>query len=254
MNNLLEMQKSFQARLLGEKSNFKNLVVSTKNPGVKERIDIYANGYFWRLSEAFGDNYSKLRQFMGEIAFAILAKKYVYSYPSDFRSIRYFGDKLPIFLQQDSRYIKRPFLAELAQFEWAINEAFDAANKTCLTTDNLKNIPAEKWGQMRFTFHPSVSYHQFAYNTTQLWESLLNDHIKKPSILPAPQTVLIWRYKLDTKYRVLTIMEAGMLDCAFAGADFATMCEKICNWVIPEKAAIEAATLLMGWLQNGLIV
>lgn len=254
MHNLLSLQQAFQAQLLGEKSNFSSFVVVTMNPSAKERINIYAVGYANRLIDALTGNYAKLQQYMGEDKFNTLAKAYLALYPSHFRSIRWFGNKLPIFLQQHPPYYKRPVLAELAKFEWAIENAFDAQDAKTMSVEDFKNIPPDKWASMKFIFHPTLRYQTFSYNIIPLWEAILNSSAKRATILKNPQPVIFWRYNLDTVYRALSEMEAGILTFAMAGESFAVLCEKICQWVTEEEAAVQAATLLINWLSSGLII
>lgn len=251
MDNLIVLQKKFQAALIGNDSDFINSIVATKSPSKKMRINIYADGYFARLLEVLSDNYSELCQYMGKTAFNKMAKRYLDNYPSNFRSIRWFGDKLPIFLESYMPYQKRPILAELAKFEWAIGKTFDALDSNILTIEELKNIPASSWGEMKFTFHPSVEHHHFDYNVANIWDGLLDKQIKRA--VKKHQAVLFWRNQLETFYRPLPKVDSFAICFAMNGQSFAEICDGICKFVAAESAPNIAATIIIQWINAGLI-
>ena len=89
--------------------------------------------------------------------------------------MRYFGDQLSPFLSQERRYNKTPVLAEMAQFEWALRAAFDAADQRPITLAALQEIPIEQWGEMRFSLHDSVHRLNLEWNVSTLWLAIENE-------------------------------------------------------------------------------
>lgn len=253
MSDLAAIQKKFQAQLLDKKSDFANLITATNELTPEARINIYKHGYSARLIDTLADNYSKLQQYLGKDKFDKLANSYLQTYPSNFRSIRWFGDKLSIFLKEQQPYCKSLILAELAQFEWAIEATFDAENKTVQTVESFKNIPPDKWGKLTFAFHPSLHCIEFKYNVASLWESISKDSQKRARRLKTPQQVLFWRHELETFYRILYPLEACILTNALKGDSFATLCEKMSEWIPNHDIASTAANLLLKWLTTGII-
>lgn len=254
VSNLSTIQKEFQAQLLDKKSDFANLVMTSNELTPETRINIYKHGYRARLVDTLADNYPKLRQYLGDDKFHKLANHYLNTHPSNFRSIRWFGDKLSIFLREQQPYCKFPILAELAQFEWAIEATFDAVDKTIQTVEEFKSIPPEAWGKMTFTFHPSLHCIEFKYNVVSIWESISKDSKKRAIRLKTPRQVLFWRHELETFYRVLSPMEACILKGAINGNSFATLCENMEEWMLSQDIANTAANLLLKWLTTGIII
>lgn len=251
MNKLLDLQQNFQAKLLGEKSSFQNNIISSLNLNAISRINIYGDGYSARLIETLTDNYSNLSKYIGSSQFYNIAQRYLAQYPSTFRSIRFFGDQFPEFLEKT--YPKRPILKELAIFEWAINKAFDIEDQTIFTLDNLKNIAPTQWEEMRFTFHPSVSYKSFNYNITNIWQEILNNQRKRPYKKSKPTGVVFWRQNLQTFYRSLSKIDEFALTSAMKGKSFAEICEGVCALTNEKEAPALSARLLMEWINAGLI-
>jgi len=64
---------------------------------------------------------------------------------------------------------------------------------------------------------------------------------------------LVWRQALDPRRRPLAVDEAWALQQAREGADFATLCEGLLEWLDLQNAPLRAASFLRTWLQHGLI-
>ena len=65
---------------------------------------------------------------LGEEEFRSAARAYVEATPSAFRNVRWYGGKLAAFLRQTQPWRDKPWLADLAEFEWTLTLAFDAAD------------------------------------------------------------------------------------------------------------------------------
>ncbi len=83
---------------------------------------------------------------------------------------------LPQFLATHADYAAVPVLAELARWEWAMADAFDAADAAPLTHDSARaaSLPRQ-WAQLRFRWHPSVRRLDLSWNVPQLWQALSDD-------------------------------------------------------------------------------
>jgi len=86
------------------------------------------------------------------------------------RSLRYFGHRLSLSLKTYPLTESFPILVEMAVFEWALREAFDAADENPLDMSDLVAIPLEQWDSVVFTLHPSIQRLNLLWNTPQLWK------------------------------------------------------------------------------------
>ena len=118
MHKLLTLQKALQNFLLHSDAAIKKLIIGTKKFPIKKRLAIYQNAYQLRLVEALGDNFPKLKQYMGDDEFEKCGLHYLAKFPSNYTSIRWFGAELAVYLQAE--YPDSPWLAELAQLEWTM--------------------------------------------------------------------------------------------------------------------------------------
>lgn len=254
MTSLSNLERAFQSCVLDNRLDMAGQVAGTARAGAEERIGIYVEGYRLRLLEILDDNFSGLRRLMGEARFAEMGRAYIHAHPSTHPSVRWFGRHMEAFLRTSSAYSAEPALAEMAAFEWAQGLAFDAADMPPVTLDRLAALPPESWASMAFRFHPSVQRRDFIWNVPAVWQAL--DHAEPAPALDAaaqPVAWLLWRADLLTHWRSLDIDEAWALDAARDGADFAAICEGLCQWQEEAGVALQAAGLLKRWVTDGLL-
>jgi hypothetical protein len=65
---------------------------------------------------------------------------------------------------------------------------------------------------------------------------------------------LLWRQELTTYFRSLSVTEAKALDAARDGWPFGELCALLCDELGETQAPLQAATLLRGWIDAGLII
>src|SRR3569833_1567653 len=173
MSRLPRIQGDFQSYLLGgDSTDIEQHVVGTQRVPIATRLGIYGDGYVSRLIEALEANFPVLSRLLGEEDFGALGTSYVRSHDSPFFSIRYYGNGLAGFLTADPAYAGAPVLAELARWEWAMTEVFDAADAAPIGTDALAQITPEGWAGLCFAWHPSVRCLALAWNAQQIWKAI----------------------------------------------------------------------------------
>lgn len=210
------------------------------------RIKLYAV----RPAGLLASDHEKLRCYMGETAFAAMARLYIARHPSDQPNARWYSRHLAEFLAAAVPYARHPELAELAALGWALNEAFDAADAPAVSFADLAALVPEKFGRAIFDVHPSVRRFRVTTNVTGLWSCLKCDEVPpKPYRLDAPQEILVWRQDSFSRFRLLGSEEAMAFDAAAAGAPFAVVCEMIAVMDDSGSAALRAASYLRGWIE-----
>jgi hypothetical protein len=256
MKTLQQTQQAFLDYLLARNSDFEQHIIGTKHFDKHTRLGIYADAYASRLVEALQDNFPALHTLMGDKHFIHMAHLYLESHPSQHFSVRYFGDKLSIFLQNNQYYNDNPVFAEMAAFEWALRAAFDAHDTPSITLSALQAIPIEQWGDMYFTLHPSFHRLDLFWNVAKLWQAIENEAEPLPAKKNTyPIAWRIWReQELKIFYKSLEVDEAWALDAIQKQTNFADICMGLCEWVDEQYAAQRAVTLIQAWINDGLIV
>ena len=117
VDELRALQLRFQAYIEDVSEDFIDDIISTTEARAEHRLAAYYNAYRLRLIDCLANDYSVLRQTLGEETFEYLVLDYLRQYPSRHPSVRWVGQHLPQFIRESDR-ANRQFLAELAEFEW----------------------------------------------------------------------------------------------------------------------------------------
>jgi hypothetical protein len=250
---LLQLQEQLQAFLLSGKPEVHDSIMQTKAPTAETRLAIYRDAYHLRLIECLNTNFPSLYLYLGTEEFNSLSRAYIAAHPSSFRSIRWFGNLFADFIKE--YYPQDPHLAELADFEWKMTLAFDAADAPVVQVADMAAVPAESWAELQFILHPSVQRCTYFYKTVPLWQALINDKDLPDAKREGEATDwILWRTPTYLiQFYSFSQEEAWVLDSLAQGIVFAALCEGLCQWIEPEEVGMRAASYLKNWIQNGLI-
>jgi hypothetical protein len=256
VSRLPDIQEAFQRFLLAGDSTISSHVVGTVRVPVQIRLGIYGDAYRSRLIEALESSYPVLASLLGEADFHTLAAQYVRTHESSSFSIRYYGDRMAEFLATEPDYAKAPLLAELAEWEWAMAAAFDAADVEPIDTAALSGIAPEAWAELRFEWSPSVQVLDLEWNVPEIWKAVTEeaDERPEPSLHSQALSWLIWRRDLQIYFRPLSGEEAAALAASRASHTFGELCVALCEHFEELEAPRHAAGFLRGWVESGLIV
>lgn len=251
--NLQSLQQEFQSTLLHQSPDFANEVVSTPEASAEQRIDIYQNAYRLRLLEVLDGDFAKLGLLLGDKHFEAVCRAYIDAYPSTQPSLRWFGKHMAKFLKKTRPYASQPVLAEMAAFEWAQNDSFDAAGPGIVNGEEMASIPPENWSGLRLQLHPSVQRLNLDWNVPAMWQALDEDEEPpSPTKNDYPQGWLLWRKDLSVHWRSLEVDEAWAIDASREQA-FGEICTGLCEWIDEQNVAFHAAGFLKRWIGDGLV-
>jgi len=184
-------------------------------------------------------------------SFDAAALEYLSAYPSSFRNVRWFGAKFFEFLKSTSAYAQHSLLAELAQFEWTLGLAFDAAETESVRFEEVAAVPVHLWPEMRFLASASLHLIDLGTNAVTIWKGIDAGDQLQGQISAQPVTWVIWRKDHTPFFRSLDRDEAWALGALLAGENFEHICGGLCQWVPEHAAAARAAGMLRTWLNEG---
>jgi hypothetical protein len=109
-----------------------------------ERLEIYNRQYWFRVLGALAEDFAGLSAVVGAQAFEKLSIAYLTAHPSRSFTLRNLGSHLPDWLAANPQFAgRRHRLAiDVARIEWAFVEAFDSAERTPLTLDQVATLDA----------------------------------------------------------------------------------------------------------------
>lgn len=256
MSQLSQLQRQFQAHILDPQADGAPAWVAAggrADPALQ--ISVYSGAYRSRLREALAEDYPAVNMAIGDDAFTELLHAYIQDFPSHYFSLRDFGQHIPTFLAQHSNQYQRPWLAELASFEWTLRSAFDAADAVQLLEDDLATVAATDWPLLRFLAHPSLHFSHVNWNIPEMWKNLTADPPTEVAAQADPGSVwLIWRdAELITRFRSVEQDEEHALACLCAGGDFDEVCQSLTAFHDDADVPLRAAALLKAWIELGLL-
>jgi hypothetical protein len=110
-----------------------------------ERLEIYNRQYWFRLLNAFGEDFAALRAVVGQRRFDALAVAYLSANPSRSFTLRNLGRGLVEWLGAHGEYggRRRALAVDVARVEWACVEAFDNGQREPLTAAEIGGLGAE---------------------------------------------------------------------------------------------------------------
>ena len=258
MNRLRRLQEDFQRHVMVPDDHadiqMQTQVVSTASAAASERLGIYVAAYRLRLLEALTTDFPGLHTLTGDDEFDRLGRAYIDACPSHHFSLRWYGQGVAEFLRRTPPYAAHPVLAEMAEFEWAMSLAFDAADSPVITFEDMAALPPAAWAELRLLPHASVRRINLQWNVPALWKSVQAEQTPDTPV-PAEHPVgwVLWRQALNTYFRSLTVDEAWAIDALLAGEDFPGLCAGLGEWIDPENAPAHAAGMLKRWVQDGMI-
>lgn len=254
MTSLKEIQDTFQRGILAGD----DAILGEINDSDKEQrtvlFGVYRNAYVSRLAEILGNDYEQVHAYLGDAGFAKLVKSYIAANPSDQRSARWFGRHLPAFARDTTPFANHREVGELAALEKALADAFDGQDATPLSIATLATIPAEDWPRLTFAPHPTAIRLTFNTNAATIWSALKSETAPpKPTRLPEPQALVVWRQDYMARFRPLEAEEAMMWNEAVKGVRFSVLCEMVATFAGEDEAELRAATYLRGWVDLGML-
>lgn len=109
-----------------------------------ERLEIYNRQYWFRVLGALAEDFAGLSAVIGARAFEKLSIAYLTAHPSRSFTLRNLGSHLAEWLAANPQFAgRRQRLAiDVARIEWAFVEAFDNAERTPLTLDQVATLDA----------------------------------------------------------------------------------------------------------------
>lgn len=218
-----------------------------------ERLDIYANMYFFRLRDSLAEDFPAVSAVMGATRFHNLVTDYLLAHRPAHYSLRYAGRHLPEFLRRWSPGADWPFLADLAALEWAVLEAFDAADTESIGREVLATVPAEDWPHLRFELSPSLQLLELDWAVHTLWSDVQAG--RPPQSAPSAATHLrVWRQNLRVYQSPIATAEYAALQAMRTGASFERVCDAAAVHLGAEETPREISRLLGIWLGEGLLV
>jgi len=249
---LAELQMRFQAGIVKGDNAILASIVDSRRTDRATLFAVYHDAYRMRLAEFLSHDFPVLRVHLGEEAFGRLVEDYIEAAPSRQPNARWYGTRLPDFMQETAPWRRNRSAIDLARFERALSDAFDAPDAPISTIDALRDISAEDWPRLAFEFHPSLRLLDLAGGTAQIYAALAQEE-EPPVIRQGEEAIFFWRNDGQSFYRPvaederLALMEAGQ------GKRFGDICALLAFQNNDDDVTRRVAGFLSQWFADGLV-
>jgi len=266
-----------------EERAFHDLFAGDDRLPAAERLDIYANMYFFRLHDCLAEDFPKLRSAIGDAHFHRLMVDYLLRHPSEDPSLRFLGKRLPPFIAAHPLSEEFPWLSDLARLEWARADIFDAPDAKPLTREELSRLPEERAGEASFSLIPALAIASFDHDVVRLWRLL--DDAQGAEEAPAPHATgnaaregadkacahgpeagerldpparrktraRVWRKDFVIYHCSLDDEEAQCLELLRSGESLARLCQRLAAGRGVARATERAGRMIQTWLDDGIL-
>ena len=250
--SLADKQREFMAQVLDDERPLPEGWTAREAAG----MDIYRNAYRARLVDALRDTYERTAQWVGEDAYRQAAAHHIITRPPNSWTLDHAADGFPDTLRE--LFKNNPEVAELGWLEWAMHQAFVAADAEPMDAAKFGEVAAgfaeEDWANMRLTFLPGTDQLPIAHDIGVLWRALGEANGEKPDFSAAePLHCVVWREGIKPVFMQVDSAEGRALQMMRDGETYGAMCEALIDMLGEEEAVAQAGAMLGRWLHNGLI-
>ena len=167
---LRELQQRFATGLL--ESAIEPVIEWIRADGIhpSERLAIYRNNLHAGFIKTLSLEFPVTCRLVGEDYFRHLSLALLACHPSRSGDLHHVGAAFPFFLSEQFAETEYLYLADVARLEWACQECLVAEDSEPLDPQTLRGIPADAYGELRFTLRPACRLLHSAFPVMRIWE------------------------------------------------------------------------------------
>jgi hypothetical protein len=242
MPSLRELQTQFAAAV----------VADTVEHG--ERIAIYRNTISANYRNALGATYPVVVELVGKPFFHAAVDAYVQTHPPTGGDLNVYGDRLGDFLASYPHARELPYLPDVARLEWAVDEAYRAANHDGTPAQvlaELAAIPGKDVALQHFALDPSCRFIASDSPVLRIWQVHQRGFGGDPKVEfgMGADRLLVRREAEAVAIERLTVEDFAWLQALAAHADLATALET----AMAANATFDLGTALRARIADGTI-
>lgn len=212
---------------------------------VESRWHIYASGYLARIVETLEHDYPAVKRILGNFHFRALTERYLITHSPRSFDLRYAGDRLASFLEQDSLIEKLPFLPDLAKLEWLLSEAFVAKDPEPLLWSDLQTMAPQAVSELPLALNPGTAVIRSAWPIIDIrnLKDKSDDEVSL-TVEGRPSIALVYRHELQARCRNLDEEDAQFIEAAAEGTSLAAIETTLANKEVDGDDPIAVQKLL----------
>lgn len=220
------------------------LIGQTDQFNATDRIAVYADGYFIRLSNAVAADYPALAHYMGADSFHGAAQAYVRSYPSRHWDLNLYPIGFAAFIYA---WLDDPTARALADLESAIVDVFWKPDSVPLNPTDLATLSMEQLAFYVFKPRAALKLLRLDASAHQYLAAFRAGEAPR-HIESAPEHLCVVRHHNEVQRLVLQNDEYVLLSLLCAGSPFGAALDQLSGRI----SEAELMPLMARWLKAGL--
>lgn len=125
-------------------------IVEGQEASLQRRLAAYRRNAFGNLCHALATTYPVVKRIVGEAFFREAARQYISDHPSLSGDLNDYGEGFSEFLAAYPYARELPYLAAVAQLEWAVQAVLAAADPAPVDMGILAQVSPDHYGELRF--------------------------------------------------------------------------------------------------------
>jgi hypothetical protein len=228
--------------------NTENMQTNIVTPAAN--IMIYRATMLANLIQTLRDIYPLIEKLVAEDFFRAAAKEYIELYPSLSGNLHDYGEYFSHFLADYPPVRKLPYLAEIANFEWACHLLHFAGDATGLDVKMLGSVSPDQFRQLRFTLHPACRVMRFYYPVQRIVELCKGERDEDINLSAGGVFLLLMRRDCSINLVSLTEAEFTFLSALSRNETLGDALDQA--MVVDAEFKLDVA--LPGWIREKIIV
>jgi hypothetical protein len=226
MPALRDLQAAFAAHLKGEdRPDLADPVVGD-TISAAARLRIHRHHVRQSLVGALAATFPTVQAIVGEAFFRTLAEGFVLRELPSQPVLAEYGEGFPAFVSVYGPAATLPYLADMAQLDWALNLAFHAPQEDRLTASGLAELPAERLFDLKPALAAGSTLLRSPYPIDRIWHaSQPGATIGTVSLEEGRASVVVLRRPDDAAFASLDAAEEVFLAALVEGASLGEAAE-----------------------------
>ncbi len=183
------------------------------------RFAVHQGNYRMTTSKAMQGIYKAVFRLVGDEYFMGLMTQFLHDYPPQSSSLTHYGADFPAFLRNFSPVQKDlPWLAPVAQLDWAWFCAYGAKNTPALDASDLLDVAPELLPGRTPGLHTSCTLLRFSVPAYSIWRTNREDkNVGSISMKKGREWACVWRQDMTIRHASLNQAEYAFLDAIGGG-------------------------------------
>jgi len=175
MPALRELQLQFVSALFDSQDHAVHAHVVADGIDAGERIDIYRNNLREGFINALAIGFPVIERLGGTDYFRQLAVEFLHAHPSRHGNLHHMGGPFPSWLRSKFDGTEYAYFADVAELEWAYQEALVAPDVPALPVDALRQVEPDLYEHVTFGFRPMCGFVRSEFPILRIWEANQSD-------------------------------------------------------------------------------